>query len=368
MNILLQQAIIMAVLIPVAYLSIRLIFKKSIMVPLVFAFSVLEFVSGYFNFLQGHIGTDSTPWIPPIIIALNILTFWQIQRLLAKPLRKAIDQVKSLSDGHINLKLESSKSKTELGILNNSILALTKKLHNVLSLVTDNAERMVSVSKNTSKSAEELSKGANAQASTIEEISSTIEEFNTNIDQNSQHAQQTEQISMNAYNQIKFVAQKSVEAADANHQISEKITIINEIAVQTNILALNASVEAARAGEHGKGFAVVASEVRKLAENSKRAADEIIALTNSALLITQDAVEVMNTTIPTIESSTNLMHEISAASVQQLSGINNIQEAINQLVLVTQQNASTSMEFECNSEDLASQSVKLKETIAHFKL
>ena len=186
-----------------------------------------------------------------------------------------------------------------------------------------------------------------------------------NINQNSENAQQTEKISREANEGIMQVAERAKQAVEANKTILQKITIINDIAFQTNILALNAAVEAARAGEYGKGFAVVASEVRKLAERSKVAAEEIVSLTEQSYELASGAGEVMMTTIPKVENTTKLVQEISASSMEQANQMNG---AMQQLNGVTQQNASAAEELSANAEQLSEQAVQLQELIGFFKI
>jgi methyl-accepting chemotaxis protein len=150
--------------------------------------------------------------------------------------------------------------------------------------------------------------------------------------------------------------------------IAEKITIVQEIARQTDLLALNAAVEAARAGEHGKGFAVVASEVRKLAERSQAAAAEIGSLSTETVKVAQEAGSMLSKLVPDIKKTAELVVEITAACREQDVGSSQINQAIQQLDKVGQQNASASEEVSSTSEELASQAEQLQSTIAYFRI
>lgn len=213
-----------------------------------------------------------------------------------------------------------------------------------------------------------MSQGANEQASSVEEVSSTMEEITSNIEQNSSNSAQTEKISITARDGMLQVKEQTARAVEANREIYEKIKVINDIAFQTNILALNAAVEAARAGEHGKGFAVVAAEVRKLAENSKASAEEIIGLAENSFEITQQAGAKLEEMLPEIEKTTQLVQEISAAGIEMSNGSNQVNSAIQQLNEVTQQTAAASEELATGAEQLAGQADQLISTISFFNI
>ena len=290
-----------------------------------------------------------------------------ISRSITSALNKGVAFAKAIASGSLDQNIDVNQ-KDEVGELANALNSMVVKLKGIVTGIVQGAESIASASQQLSSTSEQLSQGASEQASSVEEVSSTMEEIAANIEQNTENAAQTESISLSAQEGIRNVSEKSVEAISANRTISEKINVINDIAFQTNLLALNAAVEAARAGEHGKGFAVVAAEVRKLAENSKVAADEIVTLATQSLSLSENAGEQMKETLPHVENSTKLVQEISAASTEQNNGANQVNNAIQQLSNVTQQNAAAAEEMATSSEELASQASALKETITFFKI
>jgi methyl-accepting chemotaxis protein len=213
-----------------------------------------------------------------------------------------------------------------------------------------------------------VSQGANEQASSIEEVSTSIEEMVSNIQQSTESANQTGKITANLIGGVNSVKIASEQSLLSIHEIASKISVIYDIAFQTNILALNAAVEAARAGEHGRGFAVVAAEVRKLAERSKIAANEINVLARSCVTSTETNKDLMNKLVPEIEKTTKLIAEIVSATNEQNTGSDQINSAVQQLNQVTQQNAAASEEMATSAEELASQAELLKDSIAYFKV
>ncbi|SNB46534.1 methyl-accepting chemotaxis protein [Geobacter sp. DSM 9736] len=290
-----------------------------------------------------------------------------IARMIATPIRQAVDVSARLSEGDLTVEIEVP-SKDETGQLLQAMKGMVEKLRGVVTDVKGAADNVASGSQELSSGAEEMSQGATEQAASAEEASSSMEEMSSNIKQNADNAHQTERMAMKSAEDAREGGKAVSETVHAMKDIAGKITIIEEIARQTNLLALNAAIEAARAGEHGKGFAVVASEVRKLAERSQKAAAEISELSANSVEVAETAGELLAKMVPDIQKTAELVQEISAASREQDTGADQINKAIQQLDQVIQQNASAAEEMASTAEELASQAERLQSTIAFFRL
>ena len=296
----------------------------------------------------------------------GIIAAVAITRMIVTPLRKGLNFASEIAAGNLDAVVDVDQ-KDEVGQLSKALNNMVHKLKGIVLNVIEGAENISSASSQMSGSSQEMSQGANEQASSAEEVSSSMEEMAANIQQNTDNAQQTEKIALKAANDVEDGSKAVNQTVESMKSIADKITIIGEIARQTNILALNAAVEAARAGEHGKGFAVVAAEVRKLAERSQQAANEIDVISKSSVDIAEKSGKLLAEIVPDIQKTSKLVQEISAASIEQNSGADQVNSAIQQLNQVTQQNAAASEEMATSSEELSAQADSLLETISYFK-
>ena len=308
-------------------------------------------------------------WIAPIAIAI-ILGILQILNIrLTRPFRLLTATISNhLSKGNLSVEFDKklTERNDELGRMTFSLEDMRTTLKEIVDSVKSVADSVELAASMQSAAATQISQDASEQAASVEEISSTIEEITANIENNATNTRETESISANAHNSLKMVYDKADQSLQATRNISEKINLITDIAFQTNILALNAAVEAAMAGESGKGFAVVAAEVRKLAENSKKAADEIVTLANNNLSLAEKVGKQMESMIPEIKKTTQLVQEIASSSAEQTHGANQVNTSIQQLNTITQKNAASSEEMASSSGDLVSQSAELKQILFFF--
>ena len=237
------------------------------------------------------------------------------------------------------------------------------KMETLVSFVRSTSDQIAAAGQEISLASQQLSEGATEQASFAEEVSSSMQQMAAGIQQNTENAQQTEKIALKVAHDVSEGSKSVNLMVDSLRQIANKISVIGEIARQTNLLALNAAVEAARAGDQGKGFAVVASEVRKLAERSQVAATEINELSTSGVLIAEKSGKLLEQIVPEIQKTARLVQDISASSIEQNSGAEQVNKAIQQLNEVIQQNASSSEELAASAEQLAKQSDTLMDNV-----
>jgi methyl-accepting chemotaxis protein len=357
--------------------------------------------------------TDSTShsaWlmITVIVIAIgfSLVVGLLITRSITSPLRQAVEAAERVADGDTSVTI-TSDSRDEAGqlleamsrmvssieekanaataiaggdlkvsvtpaserdTLGAALAAMVTKLTQVIGEVWTGSNSLSSASAQLSSTAQALSQGTSEQAASVEETTSSLEEMSASVTQNAENSRQTEHTAVKGAEDANESARAVGETLKAMTAITEKISIIEEIAYQTNLLALNAAIEAARAGEHGKGFAVVATEVRKLAERSQSAAKEIGDLASSSVKVAERSGTLLRDLVPGIRKTAELVQEVAAASREQAAGVSQINKAMTKVDQVTQRNASASEELASTAEEMAAQAEALQDLVSFFRV
>lgn len=302
-----------------------------------------------------------------LAILLSITIAYFIITNINASLKKANDVITKLAEGDLTQKI-TDVSRDEIGQLLQNMQAFIEKLKGIIESIVNGADNIADASNAMSETSQQMSQGTQEQAASAEEISSSMEQMASNIQQNTDNAQQTEKIAIKSAEDMRESSTAVNQTVDSMKKIADKIGIIGEIARQTNLLALNAAVEAARAGDHGKGFAVVAAEVRKLAERSQIAAEEINGLSSFSVTIADKSGRLLELVVPNIQNTAKLVQEIAASSSEQSSGAEQVNNAIQQFNQVIQQNAAGAEEMASSSEELAAQADGLRDVVSFFRI
>ena len=277
----------------------------------------------------------NTLYLAILTIVVSIILAYYIITTITHSLKRANDSIKKIAEGDLTVEI-TGYGKDEIGELLHNLKGLVNNLRSIMEIINSASNTISITSQELSTNSQLISEGATEQAASVEQMAASMEQISSNIIQNAKNSHITEEISNQAGAEFESGRENIDVMVKAIQTIASKISIIGEIAFQTNILALNAAVEAARAGEHGRGFGVVAAEVGKLAERSKIAASEIDTLSKSGVELSLKSKELLKIALPNINKTIKLVKEISQASSEQSTGVDQINSGIQTLNHVTQ--------------------------------
>ena len=312
---------------------------------------------------------ERTRTVAVLVIAFGLLLATAVALLVTRsitaPIAVAVTSAERIAQGDLRQSVTVDRQ-DEVGRLLAAMRAMGEKLAQIIGEVRTGADALAGASAQVSATSQTLSQGTGEQAASVEETTSSLEEMSASITQNAESARQTETVAKEGARNAEESGRSVTETVEAMRSITEKISVIEEIAYQTNLLALNAAIEAARAGEHGRGFAVVATEVRKLAERSQKAAKEIGSLAGSSVRVAERSGQLIVELVPAIQKTANLVQEVAAASAEQSSGVEQVSRAMGIVDQVTQRNASAAEELSSTAEEMASQAESLQQIMGFF--
>lgn len=297
------------------------------------------------------------------VVALILMS--SIRTWVLRPVAMARDAAERLAQGDLSGEIDV-KGRDEIAQMLGAMRMMSHKLTDIIVSIRQSARELVQSSEQIASTSQSLSQAASEQAAMVEQTSASVEEISAVVKQNSDHAHTTDAIATRSATAASEGSEAVRETVQAMRQIAEKIGLVDDIAYQTNLLALNAAIEAGRAGEHGRGFAVVAAEVRKLAQRSQMAAQDIGTMAANSVKLAERASIVLDEMLPSIRQTAELVQEISSASAEQTRGLEQINIAISQMAQTTQVNATAAEELSSTSEEMSGQAVQLQQMMEFF--
>jgi methyl-accepting chemotaxis protein len=307
-------------------------------------------------------------WVVGITALVGAVLFGLfIIRSVTRPLSGAVAAAGRLAEGHLDHAIEKGAG-DEVGTMLAAFANMRDRLVQVIGEVRAAADGLAEASVQVSAASQSLTQGTSEQAASVEQTTASLQEMSASISRNADNSAQMEQMAARGAREASDSGAAVKATVEAMRAIASRISVVEEIAYQTNLLALNAAIEAARAGEHGRGFAVVAAEVRKLAERSREAAREIGGLAGSSVAVAERSGTLLDSLVPSIQKTSELVQEVAAASREQATAVHQINRAMGQVDQVTQRNASSAEELASTAEEMTAQAEALRQLMEFFRL
>jgi len=279
-------------------------------------------------------------------------------------LRQMARVADEIAAGNLAVRVQPRSASDALG---HAFISMSRKLSGMLGELRGGAHAMSAAAAQLSASAQSLAVGANAEAAVVDATTASLDQVGASIAGNAMHVKRVEEMALRGVGDAEASGRAMERTVQAMQTIEDKVSVIDEIARRTNLLALNAAIEAARAGEHGRGFNVVAEEVRKLAERSRAAAQEITTLLDENRVVAEQSGALIAQLVPSIRSTAELVQQVATASTRQAEGLDQVSHAMDQVDTVTQRNARSAEQLAAMAQELAAQSETVLELLAYFR-
>ena len=378
MNALIVNLIAFGFCMVIAYFVLNAIFKRSVFMRV----GVLWVSSILFVFIGITIRYEvfTTSWLAFVIISIFNISYsagmlYLVAKQVVRPLGHVVSKIGMMAKGDLGVEFASAELShmdenraNDMQQLQLSMQLLRNNLVEIIGTVNNTVEELHATGQSVVQGSDAITQQVKVSSDSVERISSTMEQMASSMQSNAHDALQAEGISRAVSDAVARVAESSGSTLNAMKQVSTRISFVNDIAEQTNILALNAAVEAARAGEHGRGFAVVATEVRKLAESSRTAADEMVSFMRTSEGLTTQSNELIGSFVEKLAEFAEVVARIGAAVREETQGVGQVNASLQELSQASQHHTQSLQILDRGAKVMFDAANRLRDTLGYFHL